>query len=113
MKCESYLTRNGKAVCFGTREMEPCSCQGDCAKCDFYDYVRERALKQQPQHSTCNDEKKHLCDIIRAAMKREANSVADSADLYNIFRDCWGMNDEDIKSFGYEYLINLINYEEE
>jgi hypothetical protein len=25
--------------------MEPCSCGGDAAKCDFYDYVRERAKK--------------------------------------------------------------------
>ena len=32
-------------VCWGTKECEPCSCGGDEAKCDFYDYVRERVKK--------------------------------------------------------------------
>lgn len=32
-------------VCWGTKECEACSCGGDELKCDFYDYVRERAEK--------------------------------------------------------------------
>lgn len=32
-------------VCWGTKEREACSCNGDEAKCDFYDYVRKRAKK--------------------------------------------------------------------
>ena len=32
-------------VCWGTKERESCSCRGDEAKCDFYDYVRERVKK--------------------------------------------------------------------
>lgn len=32
-------------VCWGTKECESCSCGGDEAKCDFYDYVRERVKK--------------------------------------------------------------------
>lgn len=32
-------------VCCGTKEREACSCNGDEAKCDFYDYVRKRAKK--------------------------------------------------------------------
>ena len=32
-------------VCWGTKECESCSCGGDAAKCDFYDYVRERVKK--------------------------------------------------------------------
>lgn len=32
-------------ACWGTKEREPCSCRGDEAKCDFYDYVRERVKK--------------------------------------------------------------------
>ena len=32
-------------VCWGTKECEPCSCNGDEEKCDFYDYVRERVKK--------------------------------------------------------------------
>ena len=32
-------------VCWGAKECESCSCGGDAAKCDFYDYVRERVKK--------------------------------------------------------------------
>lgn len=49
MSCKCYhADKNflGKiGVCWGTKECEPCSCNGDEAKCDFYDYVRERAKK--------------------------------------------------------------------
>lgn len=34
----------GYAVCWGTREREPCECGGDEAKCDFYEEVRQKAL---------------------------------------------------------------------
>ena len=34
-------------LCFGTKNREKCSCQGDRSKCDFYDYIRERAKKEQ------------------------------------------------------------------
>lgn len=36
-----------RGVCWGTKEMEPCSCGGDAAKCDFYDYVRDRARERK------------------------------------------------------------------
>lgn len=48
MKCDcyhadkNYLGRIG--VCWGTKEMEPCSCGGDKSKCDFYPELRERSL---------------------------------------------------------------------
>ena len=49
MSCKCYhADKNflGKiGVCWGTKECEPCSCNGDEGKCDFYDYVRERAKK--------------------------------------------------------------------
>ena len=51
MSCKCYhADRNfiGKiGVCWGTKECEPCSCNGDEAKCDFYDYVRNRARKDK------------------------------------------------------------------
>ena len=34
------------SVCVGTKECEECSCNGDKLKCDFYDYIRERAEKE-------------------------------------------------------------------
>lgn len=49
MSCKCYhADRNflGKiGVCWGTKECEACLCGGDEEKCDFYDYVRERAKK--------------------------------------------------------------------
>ena len=57
MACKCYhAERNfiGKiGVCWGTKECEACSCGGDEAKCDFYDYVRERAksLSQKPTNA--------------------------------------------------------------
>lgn len=35
-----------EGVCWGTKEMEICSCGGDRTKCDFYPNVRERALEE-------------------------------------------------------------------
>lgn len=53
MACKCYhAERNflGKiGVCWGTKECEACSCGGDESKCDFYDYVRERASLSQKQ----------------------------------------------------------------
>lgn len=53
MPCKCYhADKNslGKiGVCWGTKECEACSCGGDEAKCDFYDYVRERASLSQKQ----------------------------------------------------------------
>lgn len=49
MSCKCYhadCNFLGKiGVCWGTKECEPCSCGGDEAKCNFYDYIRERAKK--------------------------------------------------------------------
>ena len=49
MPCKCYhADKNflGKiGVCWGTKECEACSCGGDEAKCDFYDYVLEIAKK--------------------------------------------------------------------
>ena len=33
--------------CSGTKEQDECSCGGDCAKCDFYPEVREKADKEE------------------------------------------------------------------
>lgn len=35
-KCDCYRLEYGKSVCLGTKEREPCSCNGDTTKCDFY-----------------------------------------------------------------------------
>ena len=46
-KCECYKEFDLQApVCYGTLERDYCSCGGDESKCDFYEYVRERAMKK-------------------------------------------------------------------
>lgn len=62
-KCECYeqyvehrtcYTKHGRTYdepvlcgrCTGTKEVDRCHCGGDESKCDFYDYVRERAKKK-------------------------------------------------------------------
>lgn len=59
MSCKCYhAERNflgNTGVCWGTKECEACSCDGDESRCDFYEYIRERAqkrnalLKSQPR----------------------------------------------------------------
>lgn len=39
-----------QGVCWGTKECEPCSCNGDKLKCDFYDYIKERAEKERLEY---------------------------------------------------------------
>lgn len=35
-KCNCYHTEYNKEVCYGTKEIEECSCGGDEIKCNFY-----------------------------------------------------------------------------
>jgi hypothetical protein len=43
MKCSCFREQYGKTVCYGTKEIDVCSCDGDKSKCDFYPEVREKA----------------------------------------------------------------------
>ena len=43
--CKCWQVEHGKGICFGTREKDPCSCNGDEGNCDFYDYIRKRKEK--------------------------------------------------------------------
>ena len=45
MKCSCFREQYGKTVCYGTKEIDPCSCDGDESKCSFYPEVRARAVK--------------------------------------------------------------------
>lgn len=71
-KCECYheviteaynsyldLTRVVKeGQCWGTKERDICSCQGDRCKCGFYPHVKQKALKEKQS-------KKGKADIVR------------------------------------------------
>lgn len=41
--CECFEHVYGNDVCYGTKELEECSCGGDRRKCDFYEEVRLKA----------------------------------------------------------------------
>lgn len=42
MKCDSYNTDYTTARCMATKEMEPCCCNGDKNKCNFYPTENEK-----------------------------------------------------------------------
>ena len=45
--CKCYEKIDSKiGLCNGTKEREYCDCKGNESKCDFYDYIREKAEKQ-------------------------------------------------------------------
>lgn len=44
------------SVCYGTKERDRCSCGGDRTKCDFYPEVREKALNEQENNITQNND---------------------------------------------------------
>jgi hypothetical protein len=41
--CECFEHVYGHDVCYGTKELEECSCGGDRRKCDFYEDIRLKA----------------------------------------------------------------------
>lgn len=41
-KCDCFFIRDGEGHCFGTKELDVCSCEGITKLCDFYDYMRRR-----------------------------------------------------------------------
>lgn len=38
-------------VCWGTKEQEECSCEGNRCNCDFYEHVRKEAKQQKQEES--------------------------------------------------------------
>lgn len=83
---KNFLGKIG--VCWGTKECEACSCGGDEAKCDFYDYVRDRStakkggensmLMSEKVNQIRNDFKKfcarhNSCDNCRFAKDKETD----------------------------------------
>lgn len=50
-KCPCYRDEpnwlHERGVCWGTKEMEPCSCGGDESKCNFYEDLRRKAEREK------------------------------------------------------------------
>lgn len=102
MACKCYhAERNfiGKiGVCWGTKECEACSCGGDEAKCDFYDYVRERASLSQKPKQTNADQFRVKPETELATILAEAecpsdlggkDKCKDGTTDTSICRECW------------------------
>ena len=49
--CDCYRIESKRnttvGVCWGTKEMDECSCGGDKSKCDFYPDIRSKAAKAE------------------------------------------------------------------
>ncbi len=46
-KCDCYYQHGSKPVCYGTKEMEECSCGGDERKCNFYPEKRKQKMANE------------------------------------------------------------------
>lgn len=54
-----------KGACFGTKDVDYCSCDGDRSKCDFYEYVRREARAEaQGSDATTQRALKEIEDLI-------------------------------------------------
>ena len=54
-----------KGVCFGSREVDYCSCDGDRSKCDFYGNVRKEARAEvRSSNTTTQQALKEIEDLI-------------------------------------------------
>lgn len=66
--CDCYRVDervNGQKIpyCFGTKELDSCSCEGDKRKCDFYENVRARGYSKKEIKIVINPCKYVLNDI--------------------------------------------------
>ena len=43
-RCTCYHQHGLKFLCYGTKEMEECSCGGDTSKCNFYPEKRKQKM---------------------------------------------------------------------
>ena len=46
-KCDCYYQHGSKFLCYGTKEMEECSCGGDESKCNFYPEKRKQKMANE------------------------------------------------------------------
>ena len=56
-KCDCYFQHGLKFLCYGTKEMEECSCGGDKSKCDFYPENRKQKIANEKRLIPCG-----MCD---------------------------------------------------
>ena len=73
-KCSSYFQHGLKFLCYGTKEMEECSCGGDTSKCNFY------PEKRAPEKIDVEFIRKQLPEeVLYAQLAEEASELAQAA----------------------------------
>ena len=77
--CSSYHTETGEARCWGTREMDPCSCGGDRRQCSFYPEVREQAEREHPRMNRTLPEQLRAMEAGYKRMSPHARSLIQQA----------------------------------
>lgn len=98
-KCSCYHTEIKRhstvGVCWGTKEIDECSCNGDKTKCDFYPEYREEAKR--------NMEKDYAVEILKALACCSVRRLSCSeCPMWEEFDDgklggkCYGWTDEDV-----------------
>lgn len=64
-RCSCYHQHGLKFLCYGTKEMEECSCGGDESRCNFYPERRKKGQQKQPVNN-------HLDLILRDTVLKMA-----------------------------------------
>lgn len=61
-RCDCYHQHGLKFLCYGTKEMEECSCDGDTSKCNFYPEKRkQKTVAKKRRLIDANALKRFLC----------------------------------------------------
>ena len=86
--CECYRTRFKGATdatqgyCIGTKECEDCSCGGNELKCNFYDYIRERASLEQADSAlyTLEDDSSPKVEVVDLSVNALIKALFERSD---------------------------------
>lgn len=60
-KCWVVISNSDKAVCYGTRECEECTCDGDITKCNFYPEKRKEKKAMNTAEMWLKAQKDGMC----------------------------------------------------
>lgn len=82
MLCDCYIdemTYGGtRGKCMGTREYDPCDCQGDKSKCDFFERVRKSVeMDNGERFNIITSKGIKLNDKMKSIIKRYHGGVKD------------------------------------
>lgn len=72
--CDCFHIKGGNPVCFGTKEQDVCSCNGDRTKCDFYPDVKEKATEQN-RVVTAEEYRDALCYLYCGVTSATVNTI--------------------------------------